>query len=67
MYLRTPEAAQYLGIAPGTLENKRYSGNGPVFRRLGARIIVYSTEDLDQWAGAQVHLSTSEPRPALAA
>lgn len=66
-YLRTPDAAKYLGIAQGTLENKRYSGTGPLFRRLGARIIVYATEDLDEWAGAQVHLSTSEPRAAMAA
>lgn len=60
MYLRTPEAARYLGIAPGTLENKRYSGNGPTFRKLGGRVIVYAKVDLDAWASKAVHASTSE-------
>lgn len=59
-YLRTPDAAKYLGIAPGTLENKRYSGDGPLWRKLGNRIVVYATEDLDAWAGKAIHASTSE-------
>lgn len=59
-YLRTPEAAKYLGIAQGTLENKRYDGTGPLWRKLGNRIVVYATEDLDAWASKAVHASTSE-------
>lgn len=66
-YKRTPEAAEYLGIGQSTLERKRIDGTGPRWRRLGAKIVVYSTDDLDEWAGKQVHLSTSEPRAALAA
>jgi predicted DNA-binding transcriptional regulator AlpA len=66
-YLRTPDAAQYLGIAPGTLENKRYNGTGPKFRKLGGRMVVYAAADLDDWASQDVHSSTSEPRSALAA
>lgn len=60
-YLRTPDAAKYLGISKPTLDRKRVDGTGPVFRRLGAKIIVYATEDLDAWAGKAVHASTSEP------
>lgn len=59
-YLRTPDAARYLGIAAGTLENKRYSGDGPNFRKLGGRVVVYATDDLDAWASKAVHASTSE-------
>lgn len=59
-YLRTPDAARYLGIAAGTLENKRYSGTGPNFRKLGGRVVVYATDDLDAWASKAVHASTSE-------
>lgn len=66
-YLRTPDAAKYLGLAPGTLENKRYSGDGPTFRKLGGRAVVYATEDLDAWASQAVHASTSEIHSALAA
>ncbi len=54
-YLRTPDAAAYLGIAAGTLENKRYSGGGPRFRKLGKRTVVYLPDDLDAWARGEVH------------
>jgi len=66
-YKRTPAAADYLGIGQSTLERKRIDGTGPRWRRLGAKIVVYADEDLDEWAAQQVHLSTSESRPALAA
>jgi len=59
-YLRTPAAANYLGIGQSTLERKRVEGTGPKFRRLGARIVAYAIDDLDAWAGEQVHISTSE-------
>lgn len=59
-YLRTTAAAQYLGIGKSTLERKRIDGNGPQFRVLGAKIIVYAIHDLDAWASEQVLFSTSE-------
>jgi predicted DNA-binding transcriptional regulator AlpA len=52
-YLRTPEAASYLGIG-------RYDGTGPRFRQLGARIVTYAIADLDAWASENVLNSTSE-------
>ncbi len=59
-YLRTPEAAKYLGIGQSTLERKRVDGTGPKFRQLGTKIIVYALADLDEWASQSVMCSTSE-------
>jgi predicted DNA-binding transcriptional regulator AlpA len=63
-YLRTPAAAEYLGVGQSTLERKRIDGTGPKFRRLGAKIVTYAIDDLDAWASEQVHTSTSEPAKA---
>lgn len=59
-YLRTSAAARYLGIGKSTLERKRIEGNGPQFRVLGTKIIVYAIFDLDAWASEQVLFSTSQ-------
>lgn len=59
-YLRTPEAAKYLGVGRSTLERKRIDGSGPRFRQLGSKIITYAISDLDAWASKQVLSSTSE-------
>ena len=59
-YLRTPEAARYLGVGQSTLERKRVDGTGPQFRTLGAKIITYAVADLDAWASESIRLSTSE-------
>lgn len=63
-YLRTTEAAAYLGVGKSTLERARIDGTGPQFRRLGSKIITYAIGDLDAWASEQVHRSTSEPKAA---
>jgi hypothetical protein len=44
-YLRTPDAATHLGLSPRTLEKHRCYGTGPLFRRLGGRV-VYAIEEL---------------------
>ncbi|MBP8232996.1 MAG: helix-turn-helix domain-containing protein [Rhizorhabdus sp.] len=59
-YVRTADAAKYLGIGQSTLERKRIDGTGPKFRQLGAKIIVYALADLDEWASQSVMSSTSE-------
>jgi predicted DNA-binding transcriptional regulator AlpA len=59
-YLRTAAAAAYLGIGKSTLERKRILGDGPRFRLLGTKIVVYAVEDLDAWASLRVLSSTSE-------
>ena len=56
---RTPAAAQYLGIAPSTLEKKRCSGEGPEFERVG-RAVVYSEEALEEYLARRRARSTSE-------
>lgn len=59
-YLRTADAAAYLGLGKSTLERLRWSGGGPKFRVLGARVVTYAVPDLDDWASQRVRLSTSE-------
>ena len=59
-YLRTPEAARFLGLSGRTLEKQRTYGTGPVYRKLGGRI-VYALEDLQAWADRGTRRSTSDP------
>src|SRR3546814_16903200 len=59
-YLRTPDAAQLLGLSPRTLEKHRTFGTGPTYRKLGGRI-VYRVDDLRHWADRGVRQSTSDP------
>lgn len=59
-FLRTPDAAQLLGLSPRTLEKHRTFGTGPTYRKLGGRI-VYRVEDLRSWADRGVRQSTSDP------
>lgn len=42
------EAAEYLGVAIGTLYNMRYKGLGPKYRKAPGGIR-YRMRDLDQW------------------
>ena len=48
-YLRTPEAARFLGLSGRTLEKHRTYGTGPRYSKLGGRV-VYRLEDLQAWA-----------------
>ena len=57
--LRTPEAAEYLGLASSTLEKMRVLRTGPVFIRLGGRAVGYDRADLDTWLDEQRH----QPEP----
>jgi predicted DNA-binding transcriptional regulator AlpA len=59
-YLRTPEAARFLGLSPRTPEKHRTYGTGPTYRKLGGRI-VYALDDLKQWADRGVRQSTTDP------
>jgi predicted DNA-binding transcriptional regulator AlpA len=60
-YLRTQEAARFLGLSERTLEKHRTYGTGPIYRKLGGRV-VYSVEDLQAWADRGLVTSTSDPR-----
>ncbi|MFS2326943.1 DNA-binding protein [Brucella sp. H1_1004] len=58
-YVRTDEAALFLGLSPWTLEKHHTFGTGPVYRKLGARV-VYALEDLTAWADLGTTTSTSD-------
>ncbi len=58
-------AAQHLGIASSTLAKLRMSGDGPVFCKLGRRV-VYRVDDLNSWLESNIRRSTSDPGAAEA-
>jgi excisionase family DNA binding protein len=59
-YLTTAQAAQFLGLSEPTLERHRVKGTGPVFHRLGGKLVRYRIADLDAWAKPAT--STSEAK-----
>lgn len=66
-FVRTPEAARLLGLSPRTLEKYRCEGMGPIYHKLGGRV-VYTVADLVAWIDACARQSTSEPlTPSLPA
>jgi predicted DNA-binding transcriptional regulator AlpA len=64
--LRTPQAAEYVGLSASTLEKFRLNGNGPVYQKAGPKIVVYRPEDLETWLSTQRRRSTSETGHAAA-
>lgn len=59
-FLRTTEAARYLGLSGRTLEKHRTYGTGPLYRKIGGRV-VYALSDLKTWADRGTKSSTSDP------
>lgn len=59
-YLRTPDAALHVGLSARTLEKHRCYGTGPVYRKLGGRV-VYAIDELDAWTELGRRSSTSDP------
>jgi hypothetical protein len=60
-YVVTEEAARFLRLSGRTLEKHRTSGTGPVYRKIGGRV-VYAVPDLQAWADGGAQVSTSDPR-----
>jgi predicted DNA-binding transcriptional regulator AlpA len=60
--LRTPEAAEYIGMAVSTLTKTRLKGGPdcPPFIRLSQRSVGYLVSDLDAWIETRRRHSTSE-------
>jgi hypothetical protein len=58
-YLRTPEAARFVGLSIRTLEKHRIYSAGPRYSKLGGR--VYRVEELQTWVDAAAKESTSDP------
>ena len=59
-YLRTPEAARFVGLSIRTLEKHRIYGTGPRYSKLGGRV-VYRFEDIQAWVESGAKASTSDP------
>jgi excisionase family DNA binding protein len=59
IYLTQKEVAAYLRLSERTLERHRVAGTGPAFVKLGRRV-VYRRSDVERWAEACTHNSTSE-------
>ena len=57
---RAPEAADYLGLSTSTLAKMRIRGDGPVYAKVGPRVVVYDRADLDSWLSENKRRSTSE-------
>jgi hypothetical protein len=67
-YLPNADAADFLGLSPRTLERMRIDGRGPIFLKLGRRV-VYARADLVAWAETRRRSSTSDlgqPAPTQA-
>jgi predicted DNA-binding transcriptional regulator AlpA len=56
-FLRTPEAARFLGLSGRTLKKHRTYGK---YRKIGGRV-VYAVNDLQAWADLGAKKSTSDP------
>ncbi|MFN3859650.1 MAG: helix-turn-helix transcriptional regulator [Caulobacter sp.] len=52
-------AAEHLGLSVSTLNKLRVFGGGPVFLKLGRRV-VYDLADLDRWLETKRRRSTSD-------
>lgn len=61
-FLRTAEAGRFLGLSGRTLEKHRTYGTGPVYRKIGGRV-VYAIGDLQSWADRGAQSSTSDRVP----
>ena len=59
-YLRTGDAARYVGLTVSTLAKMRLRGDGPPYSKSGPRIVVYAKADLDAWLAASSRRSTSQ-------
>lgn len=58
-FLRTPDAARFLGISLRTLEKHRTYGTGPTYRKVGGRVL-YTVRDLEDWSAGGERKSTRD-------
>lgn len=60
-YMTTTEAAEYLRLSTGTLENYRVKGTGPAYHQRSRKSrVYYRREDLDAWLAGARKTNTSE-------
>jgi predicted DNA-binding transcriptional regulator AlpA len=58
-FMRTAEAARWLGLSGRTLEKHRTYGTGPAYKKIGGRV-VYALSDLQTWADRGSRTSTTD-------
>jgi hypothetical protein len=58
------EAARFCGLAPSTLAKLRLAGNGPVYCKLGRRV-VYRRDDLTAWLETRIAHDTADAEARL--
>ena len=51
-----------MGLSPRTLERYRVTGQGPLYLKVGRRVL-YRRVDLDAWLENKVRRSTLDPGP----
>jgi len=56
--LTTGEAAEWLRLSPQTLQNMRWQGTGPKFRKHGGRVF-YHVHELKTWSDSCRRQSSS--------
>lgn len=64
--LTTPEAAAFLRLAPGTLQNWRCRGEGPRFIQIGTQAVRYALGDLEAYVDERSCRGTSRGARAAA-
>lgn len=55
----TEAAARFVGLSESTLAKLRLNGNGPIYCKLGRRV-VYRPSDLEQWLQSRTTRDTSD-------
>jgi hypothetical protein len=53
------EAAAYIGVSKSLLNKKRLTGDGPVYIKVGRRVL-YDLTDLENWIASSKRRNTSE-------
>jgi predicted DNA-binding transcriptional regulator AlpA len=48
--MKTPEAAEFLGVSPEVLFEWRQKGEGPPYLHITARTLRYDRDDMIEWA-----------------
>ena len=59
LVLRAADAAKAVGLSESTLAKLRLNGNGPVYCKLGRRV-VYPSDELDQWLRSRTTRDTTD-------
>jgi predicted DNA-binding transcriptional regulator AlpA len=57
--LNAGDAARFVGLSESTLAKLRLNGNGPIYCKLGRRV-VYRPTDLEEWLQSRTTRDTSD-------